>query len=320
VAALRRSWTRPASREDTRLRPRRHPTLRPRLREKGCHRNCTGGVRQHAHFGETVRPRLQRPREGQASGTDNRTARRRPPRDAPAPAARPRTAGRAAQSTAVACGRSSAVERSSETRGAAGSTPAGRAARWPWCQRSALGVVIPAGPVRVRPATLPSPRGVQGQHAPVVRPRRRFDSCRGLCRSRGDARERVVSAIATQLALGHAPDRITLPWSKWRRRRVLNPEAAGSTPAGSARRGDVAQRPERSLVERDVAGSTPVVPVIHPTNARSSEAERRPVTPEVLVRPQPSVLSVRGPDRFRFSTLNRQVAGSTPARGARASR
>ena len=38
---------------------------------------------------------------------------------------------------------------------------------WPWCRRSAFGVVIPAAPVRSRPATLVY-EGVAGRSVPVI--------------------------------------------------------------------------------------------------------------------------------------------------------
>jgi hypothetical protein len=133
-------------------------------------------------------------------------------------------------------------------------------------------------------------RSVSGKHAPVVRPRCGFESCRRL---------------------------LPTPVAQWTERCPATAAAAGSTPAGRTR---------TSSRGRSSDGRAPG---FHPGEARSIRVVRshegprcnpaRMASPELAVpganpgRPvHPSCCC--GPERIRLSTTNRQDAGSNPAR------
>jgi hypothetical protein len=161
-------------------------------------------------------------------------------------------------------------------------------------------------------------RSVNGKHAPFVRPRCGFNSCRRLSCARGsrdralpcDGRgcwfesSRAFHADVAQTAEHRvaSPERpvrsgssaLTGPWCNGSTT-SSNLVGPGSNPGGPARRG-----PKR----------------IGYLGTARSHCDHRAV--QVRARPQHTTATTRrccGPERHRFSTSDRQVAGSNPARG-----
>ena len=180
-------------------------------------------------------------------------------------------------------------------------------------------------------------RSVNGKHAPFVRPRCGFDSCRRLSRTPVAQRKSAAPCDAAEDRCVRRPAGACI-----RRARSISRASAdvaqteehrSATPGRPVRSGSsaskacgvtAARRAPTSLVRvRILAG------LLH-HDRRGPErlgylvravARSAPLRFDSASRPHPTTatyFTCCGPERFRLSTPNRQVAGSSPARSTRA--